>query len=76
MSFNINNLILGECYKTQFQCINGKCKYDEDGDDQCTGKCIPKDWVNDGIEDCTDGSDEVIGKYGSIIFMPLILSTL
>ena len=72
LNFNINNLISGECYETQFQCRGGKCKYDEDDDDECTGSCIPKDWVNDGIDDCTDGSDEVIGKSEPIAYNSLL----
>ena len=53
-------IISGECYRTQFQCRGGKCKYDGE-DNECLGSCIPKGWVNDGIDDCTDGSDEEIG---------------
>ena len=51
----------GECSETEFQCKTGGCKYVNDSD--CHGLCIPKSWVQDGMEDCTDGSDEVIGKY-------------
>ena len=52
--------VLGECSETEFQCKTGGCKYDNDSD--CSGSCIPKSWVQDGMEDCDDGSDEVIGK--------------
>ena len=53
--------ILDECLEGQFQCKAGKCKYNDD--DYCKGSCIPKSWVKDGNEDCTDGSDEIIGEY-------------
>jgi len=36
--------------------ISGGCAWDQF---QCSdGECIPKDWANDGLEDCIDGSDE------------------
>ena len=51
---------LGECSDTQFQCISGICTHEDDSD--CKGSCIPKSWVKDGMADCTDGSDELVGK--------------
>ena len=53
-------LFPGRCSNTQFQCIEGICKHENDSD--CKGSCIPKGWVRDGMIDCTDGSDEVAGK--------------
>ena len=44
------------CGSNQFQCRSGICKHDGNAD--CDGPCIKKDWVNDGSMDCTDGSDE------------------
>ena len=32
------------------------CKRPEDK--YCRGSCIPKQWVNNGREECADGSDE------------------
>ena len=40
------------CDETQFKCVSAS-------DDR---QCIPKDFVNDGEEDCSDGSDEH-GEY-------------
>ena len=62
--------VLGECSETEFQCKTGGCKYVNDSD--CHGLCIPKSWVQDGMEDCTDGSDEVVGKYKNVIFIRVI----
>ena len=63
-------IFLGECSETEFQCKTGGCKYVNDSD--CHGLCIPKSWVQDGMEDCTDGSDEVVGKYKNVIFEEII----
>ena len=30
----------------------------QNGDQGCEDKCIPDEWINDGEEDCDDGSDE------------------
>ena len=56
--------VSGECSETEFQCKTGGCKYVNDSD--CNGSCIPKGWVQDGMEDCDDGSDEVIGKCNTM----------
>ena len=39
-----------ECDAPQHCCKNGN--------QGCEGKCIPELWINDGEEDCDDGSDE------------------
>ena len=44
------------CNANQFQCQSGICKHNKNPD--CEGQCIKNSWVNDGEEDCTDGSDE------------------
>ena len=44
------------CDANQFQCQSGICKRRKNPD--CEGQCIKRSWVNDGEEDCTDGSDE------------------
>ena len=38
-------------------------------DQGCEGKCIPESWINDGAEDCENGSDE----YGRWKFKVLLL---
>ena len=44
------------CRSDQFRCLSGVCKHTSTSD--CRGPCITKRWLNDGDEDCTDGSDE------------------
>ena len=47
----LHNFALGQrisCDESQFKCVSAT-------DDR---QCIPKDFVNDGEEDCSDGSDE------------------
>ena len=44
------------CSANQFQCQSGVCTHHDD--DDCEGPCIPNNWVKDGAEDCSDGSDE------------------
>ena len=44
--------------------MSGVCKHSGASND-CNGPCIRLDWVNNGIVDCTDSSDEdsdVIGE--------------
>ena len=42
-----------KCKSDQFQCKTGVSKAKG-----FPGPCIPKNWENDGNEDCMDGSDE------------------
>ena len=42
------------CDADKFHCKNGPTNDEDD-------PCIPNDWVNDGVEDCKDGSDETKG---------------
>ena len=58
-------MFIGKCNETQFQCRSGECKYDYSTD--CKGSCIPSNWLNNGIEDCTDGSDEPLSGNSQII---------
>ena len=54
--FSFNNSIGATqsiCKSDQFQCKTGVSKAKG-----FPGPCIPKNWENDGNEDCTDGSDE------------------
>ena len=30
----------------------------QNGRHGCEGKCIPVSWIDDGVKDCIDGSDE------------------
>lgn len=40
--------------------INCKCP---DNEFRCNnGMCIMKDWLCDGIDDCLDGSDEIVSN--------------
>ena len=52
-----------KCNETQFNCKAGSCKYNDNT--YCDGSCIPKIWLNNGRNDCTDGSDEPLTcKWG------------
>ena len=66
----ISEFFLGTCDSAHFQCVDGQCKYK---DVECEGPCIPKSWYNDGVDDCTDGSDEDQGV--SICFFGQICNT-
>ena len=49
------------CKSDQFDCKEAGCA---NPDWTCEGTCIFKGWVNNGKEDCADGSDEgAISKY-------------
>ena len=34
------------------------CESGVQGDQECKGNCIYESWINDGVEHCTNGSDE------------------
>ena len=51
------------CNPAQFDCKWAGCK--DRFSKLCSGSCIPKANVNDGIPDCADGSDE--GTSGKIL---------
>ena len=44
------------CGADQFECKAGVCIFSNNNN--CDGPCILSSWVNDGAEDCSDGSDE------------------
>ena len=44
------------CGADQFECKAGVCIFENNNN--CNGACILSSWVNDGAEDCSDGSDE------------------
>ena len=51
------------CNEYQYDCKSGGCK-DPENVFCVHGSCIPKSWVNDGLEECADGSDEgVVGEH-------------
>ena len=56
-------VFIATCDANQFRCNAGDCKYTDNNN--CNGPCIRSTWVNDGEEDCTDGSDE--GDYSCIL---------
>ena len=34
------------------------CDSEIQGDKECHGRCIPEDWINDGVADCDNALDE------------------
>ena len=44
------------CKSSEFDCKEAGCTNPDN--EECKGTCIPKSWVNDGEEECADGSDE------------------
>ena len=57
-----------ECDSDHFDCKTAGCKDPDDSD--CKGwNCIPRDWVNNGNNNCNDGSDEgITGTFTDISF--------
>ena len=53
------------CKSSEFDCKSAGCMDPE----ECRGTCIPISWVNDGEEECADGSDE--GTIGTKKFILL-----
>jgi hypothetical protein len=47
---------ISTCTSSEFDCKAAGCTNPDN--EKCTGTCIPKSWVNDGKEECADGSDE------------------
>ena len=43
------------CDAPRYCCQN---KVIPNGDQVCEGMCIPESWIDDGQDDCKDGSDE------------------
>ena len=44
------------CLSSEFDCKVAGCMHPDH--ELCRGTCIPKYWVNDGEDECADGSDE------------------
>jgi len=64
-SWDLNASYLNSTWTPDQDNLNWQEEYDVDGDDGemflCdSGDEIPEDWVNDGEEDCSDGSDESV----------------
>ena len=58
------------CKSSEFDCKEAGCTNPDNKG--CEGTCIPKIWVNDGEEECADGSDEgAICKYYRVFKLAL-----
>ena len=44
------------CKSSEFDCLEAGCTNPDN--EKCRDTCIPKSWVNNGKEECADGSDE------------------
>ena len=64
----LESFLPGPCGDNQFQCKNGQCKSKYSHfDSRCSGSCMPLEWKCDGVEGCTDGSDESIDTCGGML---------
>ena len=62
------------CTSSEFDCKAAGCTNPDN--EKCIGTCIPKSWVNDGGEECADGSDEgIIGMYENNFYSRLHLES-
>ena len=62
------------CTSSEFDCKAAGCTNPDN--EKCIGTCIPKSWVNDGGEECADGSDEgIIGIYENNFYSRLHLKS-
>ena len=51
------DVLIDQSYLSKVPCDAPRhcCKK---GDQVCEGRCIPESWIDDGQNDCKDGSDE------------------
>ena len=72
-----NSSLLGitsTCKSSEFDCKAAGCTNPENKN--CKVTCIPKFWVNNGREECADGSDEgTVGMKNYFCFGLHFLST-